>query len=108
MIVALLMVVAILLFASLLPRTQRVLIPVTIQKGWWLATLCGIANGATNLLVMHLVAEGFPASVLFPVVSGADLLLIFLFSVLVKRERYTLPQYIGYGLGVVSLVLLNM
>jgi hypothetical protein len=42
------------------------------------------------------------------VVSGGGLLLIFLWSVVIKREKFTIPQYIGYGLGVISLVLLNL
>ena len=108
MIVALAIVVALLLSAAFAFRNQRVQIKETLHKGWWLALLCGGANGLTNFMVMYLNAQKFPASVLFPVVSGGGLLLIFLWSVLIKRERFTIPQYIGYGLGVISLVLLNL
>ena len=108
MIVALAMVVVLLISAAFSFKTQRVAIKETAEKGWWLALLCGGANGLTNFFVMLLTANDFPASVLFPVVSGGGLLMVFLWSVLIKKEKFTVPQYIGYALGVVSIVLLNI
>ena len=108
MIVALAIVVVLLLLAAFLFKSQRVNVKETASKGWFLALLCGAANGLTNFFVMVLNANKFPASVLFPVVSGGGLMLIFLWSVLVKKEKFTVPQYVGYALGVVSLVLLNI
>ena len=108
MIVALAIVVFLLLLATFSFKHQRIYIKETASKSWLLACLCGAANGLTNFFVMFLNANKFPASVLFPVVSGGGLLMIFLWSVLVKKERFTVPQYIGYALGVVSLVLLNI
>ena len=108
MIVALIFVVLILLIASISTKKERAEIKYTVKHGALLAVLCGAANGITNLLVMVLNANHFPASILFPFVSGGGLVLIFLWSVLVNKEKFTVPQYIGYGLGVLSLVLLNL
>ncbi len=108
MIVALAIVVTLLTVAAFCFKNERPYVKVSAQKGWFLAFLCGAANGLTNFFVMLLNANKFPASVLFPVVSGGGLLMIFLWSVLIKKEKFTVPQYVGYALGVVSLVLLNI
>ena len=108
MIVALAIVAVILLLVSLIFKSERKNIKETVSKGWMLALLCGVANGLTNFFVMLLNENKIPASVIFPVVSGGGLLMIFLWSVLVKKEKFNIPQYIGYALGVVSLVLLNI
>ncbi len=108
MIAALLLASFMLLAAALLVPSQRAAAGETLKKGWLLALLCGAANGVTNLFVIYLNASGFPASITFPVISGGGILLVFLYSLLVKRERYTTPQYVGYALGVISIVLLNI
>ena len=108
MIVALAMVVVILSAVAFALKGQRAYVKETAQKGFLLAFLCGAANGLTNFFVMLLNASELSASVIFPVISGGGLLMIFLWSVLVKKEKFTVPQYIGYALGVVSLVLLNI
>lgn len=97
-----------LLVAALFSRPPCACLRTTLMRGWHLAMLCGAANGLTNLLVISLNAAHFPTSITFPVVSGGSILLVFLYSVLVKKERYTPPQYVGYALGAVSLVLLNI
>lgn len=107
MIVALAMVVIMLVCAALGFKSQRTAIKTTVKRGWWLALLCGMANGLTNFFVIYLNSH-IPASVLFPVISGGGLVLIFLWSVLVKREKFTPMQYVGYALGVASIVLLNL
>ncbi len=107
MIVALAMVVSILVCAALGFKNQRAVIKDTMKRGWCLALLCGAANGLTNYFVIYLNPR-IPASVLFPVISGGGLVLIFLWSVLVKREKFTPVQYVGYALGVVSIILLNL
>lgn len=107
MIVALAIVVVVLGCAAIGFKSQRQVIKPTLKLGWWLALLCGAANGLTNYFVIYLNPR-IPASVLFPVVSGGGLVLIFLWSVLVKHEKYTPVQYFGYALGVVSIVLLNL
>lgn len=108
MIVALAIVVLLLVSAALGFKNQRVAVKDTAAKGWSPAVFGGIANGVMNFFVLLLTANKFPASVLYPVVSGGSLLMIFLWSFLVKKERFTASQYVGYALGVASLVLLNI
>lgn len=108
MIVALGMASFILLCAALIMKEQRKYIGFTVKKGGIIALICGTANGLTNLLTLFLNASNVPASIIFPVISGSGLILIFLYAVFVKKERFTTVQYIGYGLGVAALILMNI
>ena len=108
MIVALGMASLILLCASLSMKEQRKYIGFTIKKGGIIALVCGFANGVTNLLTLYLNASNVPASIIFPVISGGGLILIFLYAVFVKKEKFTIVQYIGYGIGITALILMNI
>ena len=67
----------------------------------------GLFIGATNLLVL-LLNERMPASVLFPVIAVGGLILTFVFSALVYREKSTPAQTVGFWIGVVSVLLLTV
>ena len=69
--------------------------------------LAGICNGAVNLLVMVLTAL-MPTAILFPSISAGGIAIGFLVSVFVYKERLTKRQYVGYSLGILSVILLNL
>ena len=74
-----------------------------------LAAITGIANGIVNLLVMVLSAPGvMDASILFPSISGGGIVLGFLLSIFVYKERLTHVQYVGYAIGTASVIILNI
>ena len=107
MIVALAMVAVLMFVAALSTKQDRPKIRATVRHGAWSALLCGVANGLTNLLVIHLNHK-LPASTLFPVISGGRVILSFLYSVFVIREKFNARQTLGFFLGVVSIILLNL
>lgn len=69
--------------------------------------LTGIANGLVNYLVM-LLTPIMDTSILFPSISGGGIVLGFVLSIFLYKERLSVIQYIGYAIGAVSVVLLNM
>lgn len=71
------------------------------------ATLGGLANGATNLLVMVLTAL-LPTAVLFPSISAGGIIIMFVVSRFVYKEEISRQQMIGYLLGISSVILLNI
>lgn len=79
----------------------------TLRVGGPLSLFCGLFNGAVNYLAIYL-NQFIPASVMFPVLSAGELILIVPYSLLVRRERFTAKQWVGFGVGVVSVVLLNL
>ncbi len=78
-----------------------------VRRGWYWGTLCGLINGGVNLGVLVLSGR-MPASLQFPLVSAGSLLVSLLFSVLLCRERLTRRQCIGVGVGILSVVCLNL
>jgi hypothetical protein len=68
----------------------------------------GVSNTVMNVLVLVVNGTYIPAFILFPLMSVGQLTLIFLVSTILFKERYTPSQYVGYFLGMVSIVLINI
>ena len=79
----------------------------TLKVGAPLSLFCGLFNGAVNYLAIYL-NQFIPASVMFPVLSAGEIILIVPYALLVRREKFTAAQWVGFGVGVVSVVLLNL
>lgn len=95
----------VLIAASFLTRETD--LKTTLRVGGPLSLFCGLFNGAVNYLAIYL-NQFIPASVMFPVLSAGELILIVPYSLLVRRERFTAKQWAGFAVGVVSVVLLNL
>ena len=78
-----------------------------LKKGTVLSAACGICNGATNYLVMVIIAA-VASSVFFPVLSAGQLILTFIISVFAYREKFIPRQIAGLACGLVALVILNI
>lgn len=77
----------------------RVCLPYTL--------LNGTSNAAMNLLIIVIIGY-IPNIVLYPTFSALSMIISFLMGFILFKERFTKYQYIGYGLGVISIVLLNL
>ena len=49
-----------------------------------------------------------PVSIFFPVLSGGNLIVTFIFGYTIFKEKYDWLQYIGIVCGLVSVILLNV
>lgn len=105
MLIALLASFAVMLTVGLL-RERRDL-KETLKLGAVPAVLTGAANGATNLLVMVVTAT-IATSIFFPVISGGGMVLAYIISVTLFKEKFTTMQKVGILLGVGSLIFLNV
>ena len=105
MIAALGLSTVVLIIASFLTKEEG--LKDTLKVGAPLSLLCGLFNGAVNYLVIYL-NPFIPASVMFPVLSAGEIILIVPYSLLVRREKFTFAQWAGFAVGVVSVVLLNL
>lgn len=96
---------AILLFAYVFMTSKglkaelRVCLPYTL--------LNGMSNAAMNLLIIVIIGY-IPNVVLYPTFSALSMIISFLMGFVLFKERFTKYQYVGYGLGIVSIVLLNL
>lgn len=71
------------------------------------APLKGFANGLLNLLVMVLSAI-LPVALLFPSLTAGCMIITFVVSLAVYKEKLSPRQVIGYLFGMVSIVLLSL
>ena len=78
-----------------------------VLSGWKLGLSGGAANGVVNLFVMILVGR-LPASLVFPLISGGGIVLTHLISRFAYKERLSVIQNIGFFLGILSVILLNL
>ena len=95
------------MFTMALTTEKPKAVATVCKKTWWIAAICGVLNGLTNFLVLVLNGK-LPASVLFPVISAGGIVFIFLYAMLVYREKFKPLQIVGFALGVGSIVLLNL
>lgn len=68
---------------------------------------CGVFNGMVNLFVMILTAA-FPSVILFPTIAAGGIVIGYVVAVTIYKEKLTTCQLVGYVLGTVSVVLLNI
>lgn len=71
-------------------------------------TATGISNTVANILVLLVNGVTIPAFILYPLNNVGQLTLVFLISVLFYKEKYTRLQYVGYFIGMASVVLFNI
>lgn len=71
------------------------------------ASVNGLANAVLNLILVTLIGH-IPNTVLYPSNSVLSMIGTFLLAFFAYKERFTKPQYLGYALGVASIVLLNL
>ena len=71
------------------------------------AALYGISNGATNLLVLIMTGL-IPNAILFPSISAGTSIVMFLVSTFIYKEKLSKLQMLGYAIGVVSIICLNI
>ena len=64
-------------------------------------------NGLTNMLVM--ILSGLMAvSVMFPLISAGGIIVTFIISKFVYKENLTRMQFMGFLVGILSIVFLNI
>lgn len=78
-----------------------------IRYGIPYAGTAGVANGINNLLTIA-VNNLLPLSIVSPVCSGIRIVFSFLSATVLFKEKYLKRQLIGVGIGIISLVFLNL
>ena len=78
-----------------------------LRYGGLYAVGAGFSNGATNLLTLYLYTLA-PMSFVAPMNAGASIVISFLISKLLFKEKFSKMQYLGVILGGVALILFNL
>ena len=78
-----------------------------LRKGGLISACSGACNGTCNFLIMVLVGM-LPASVMYPVISAGGTIATSLAALLIYREKLSRKQLLGLGLGILSIIALNL
>lgn len=107
MIVALAIGTAVMLFMSLKSERVPQNLLKSVSTSFKYAFFRGISNGALNFLVI-IMTSLLPTAILFPVILAGSTVLTFVISLAFFKERLTLLQFIGYILGIISIIFINL
>lgn len=78
-----------------------------LKNGGLYAMGAGFSNGGTNLLQLFAFTL-LPMSLVAPMTSGASILISFVISKVIFKEKFSKLQYVGVMLGGIALVLFNL
>lgn len=82
-------------------------IKIYAKSGWFLALLSGLINGMVNLFVMILSGR-IPVSLMFPLISAGGIIITYFVSKFYYKEKLSKMQFIGFLIGIASVVFLNI
>lgn len=102
MVSAMLSVLVLLLVTVLIRRETKATVKFCPQ-----GAVAGLTEGVANYIVLYLAATE-NASVLFPVVSVAKIIAVWIIGRIVFRERLKIWQMVGLVAGIVAIALLNI
>ena len=105
MILSLAMVSVILITAALISGKKD--IKKNLRHARFIAPGCGIMNGLTNMLVM-ILSGLIPVSLMFPLISAGGIIVTYIISKFVYKEKLTKMQFAGFLMGIASIVFLNI
>lgn len=79
----------------------------TIKSGLLYGMFAGIFNGINNLLIL-VTYNYVPISISSPVKTGLGMIISFLMSVFLYKEKFSRRQLVSVAIGVVAVVLINL
>lgn len=82
-------------------------IKMVAKAGWHLAIACGFMNGIVNLFVM-ILSGIMPVSLMFPMISAGGIVVTYFVSRFFYKEKLTKTQLVGFVIGIVSIIFLNI
>ncbi len=88
-------------------KSERAMAKEYAKNAWYVAALTGIFNGIVNLFVM-ILSGIMPVAVMFPLISAGGIILTYVISRFIYKEKLSKLQLTGFVLGVVSVILLNI
>ncbi len=85
---------------------------VVFKSSWYFPVLSGICNAVLNLFLMFMAvppsSNVISSNVVYPVLAVGGLILTTVFSVFIFKEKMRWWQWIGVGVGIVAVGLLNV
>lgn len=100
-------IVFIILFSLAIVKDRSVMLP-TIKSNSHIMIACGLSNGIANLLIMVATGLSISKSLLFPLISAGGIVITWLVSVFLYKEKLSKKQNMGLVFGIIAIVFLNI
>lgn len=94
--------------AVLYARGEKVELKRIKKASFAFPVIGGISSALLNLFILWLISSTLPESIIFPGIAVGGLIITILFSTVIYREKPSMSQWLGLGIGAVALVLLNL
>lgn len=105
MIIALVIVTIVMIIFTILKECKE--IKFYAKSGWHWAIICGVLNGIVNLFVMILSGR-MAVSIMFPLISAGGLVVTYIVSRFLYKEKLTKVQFVGFIFGLSAVVFLSV
>ena len=79
----------------------------TVKTGLLYGLVAGLCNGVANWLAL-VTNEFLNISISSPLKSGLSMVITFVVALLFYKEKFSVRQYVGVGIGVVAIVLMSL
>lgn len=79
-----------------------------LMKKSFIPLIAGACNVAMNIFIITLATSSLPSTMVYLPMSIFPLIIVSLFSLIVFREKLRISQWVGVGIGIVSVVLLSV
>ena len=80
---------------------------VSLKANAVLPSVCGILNGLSNHMVLVLTGM-MSTAIYFPLLSASSLVISFILSLTVYKEKLLVRQMVAAGMSIVAIILLNI
>ena len=102
------MIIALLVSIPLYLCSDRSDSRVLLKRAWFWPVLAGVSNLVMNFFLMRLANSSLSANIVYPSIAVIPLAAITLISFFVFGEKSKWWQWIGIGMGIVSILLLSL
>lgn len=96
------------IYLVLFIRSRKTDYKTMLRTSCALPVFAGICNVVLNVFVMKLALSDLTPSLIYPVIGVGGLAVVIVSSLLIFKEKMSLKQWIGVGVGAVAVVLLSI
>ena len=89
-------------------KSDKTDVKVVLKTSWWMPVLSGLCNLFLNVLVMLMAVSPLSPSLIYPVIGLGGLAIVTIFSQVVFKEKMSVTQWFGIGIGAVAVLLLSI
>jgi drug/metabolite transporter (DMT)-like permease len=89
-------------------RGKRTKISYLSNNTVFLPVIAGVSSAMLNVFVLLMIKMNFPESVFFPIIGVGGVILTALVSVAIYKEKLNARQWMGFAVGLLAIILLNL